>query len=31
MACTGAADGLVLEVAQVEETSPDMEGCGERG
>ena len=30
VAFLGAADGLVLEVAQVEETSSDMEGLGER-
>ena len=30
LASIRAADGLVLALAQVEETSPDMEGCGER-
>ena len=30
MAFLGAADGLVLAVAQVEETPPDVEGCRER-
>lgn len=30
MACVGAAHCAVLVVAQVEETPPDMGGCGER-
>ena len=30
MTCSGAAHCAVLVVAQVEETSTDMEGCGER-
>lgn len=29
VAFLGTSDGLVLAVAQVEETSPDMEGYGE--